>query len=285
MTLLAACDLDRTAIWSQRMLGPTAPDASSPLLTCVEVDRGRPAAFMTEAAYALVAALNAVGLLVPATTRTVEQYRRVRLPGPPPRFALCANGGRLLVDGVEDAAYSLRIAALVAGVAPVHEVATGLRALIDGRSGVRTSRVADDIFCCLRLDPEVDPGPLSAEIADWAADRGWVVSVQGRKIYALPAGLTKRAGMEYLVERNRGAGYIAAGDATLDADMLTNAVKGMIPRGSLLQIAGWSSERVCVTEQSGVHAGEEIMRWLHALATPTAPGSYHSASPNPKEKR
>ena len=37
---------------------------------------------------------------VPVTTRVVEQYRRVELPGAPPQYAIAANGGVLLIDGV-----------------------------------------------------------------------------------------------------------------------------------------------------------------------------------------
>ena len=82
---------------------------------------------MTAAAARLTAALAGRAVLAPVTTRLPEQLARVRLPGPPGRFAVAANGGVLLVDGVADRGWQARIAAMAAGTASLSDVLTYVR--------------------------------------------------------------------------------------------------------------------------------------------------------------
>lgn len=262
MSLLAACDLDRTAIWSPSALALTVPDEEAPPLVCVEVHRGRPLSFTTMAAHRDLAALTAAGVLVPVTTRTVEQYRRVRLPGPPPRHAVCANGGRLLVDGVEDAAWSRGVARTVGEAAPVEQVRAELAALVGDDPGVTKLRVAEDLFCYLVLDHRADASPWAAPVAELCEPLGWVVSLQARKIYALPAALTKVGALTEVAARAGASSYVAAGDSLLDAGMLAAAQEGLVPRGSELAETGWSAPGVALTAAGGVMAGEEVVAWL-----------------------
>lgn len=36
---------------------------------------------------------------VPVTTRSIEQYQRIKIPGFSPEYAICGNGGNLLING------------------------------------------------------------------------------------------------------------------------------------------------------------------------------------------
>jgi hypothetical protein len=74
-------DLDRTVIYSAAALDLRMPDDQAPRLLCVEVYRGVPLSFLTEAAAQALLALQDVATVVPSTTRTPEQLARVRLPG------------------------------------------------------------------------------------------------------------------------------------------------------------------------------------------------------------
>src|SRR5438309_5318624 len=103
MVLLAATDLDRTLIYSHKAL---ALSSLRPPLVSVEVHHGKDEAFMTAAAAEMYASLARSCLVVPVTTRIAAQYGRVRLPGPPTRFAIAANGGLLYVQGKRDRAWS-----------------------------------------------------------------------------------------------------------------------------------------------------------------------------------
>ena len=87
-------DLDRTIIYSAAALDlrdarrPRRPGCSASRCTA-----GAPLSFLTEAAADALRALQDVATVVPTTTRTPEQLARVRLPGPPARYAIAANGG------------------------------------------------------------------------------------------------------------------------------------------------------------------------------------------------
>ncbi|MEU8662280.1 hypothetical protein [Actinoplanes philippinensis] len=106
---LVACDLDRTLIYSAAALGLTGPDHEAPRLVVAEVHEGRPISYLTRRAAGLIEDLAGAAPLVPVTTRTLGQYRRIRLTDRPPRYAVAANGGHLLVDGRPDPGWRRRV--------------------------------------------------------------------------------------------------------------------------------------------------------------------------------
>ncbi|MBR7678277.1 HAD family hydrolase, partial [Streptomyces daliensis] len=197
-----ASDLDRTLIYSAAALGLTVPDAAAPRLLCVEVYESKPLSYLTETAAELLATLAARTVFVPTTTRTREQYGRIHLPGPTPRYAVCANGGHLLVDGESDPDWHARVRERLTECAPLDEVRAHMLRTASGaeESGwVLKERVAEDLFAYLVVDRARLPDTYVKELGDWAAPRGWTVSLQGRKIYAVPRPLTKSAAIAALL--------------------------------------------------------------------------------------
>jgi hypothetical protein len=259
-------DLDRTTIYSAAALDLDVPDRDAPRLLCVEVYRGAPLSFMTEAAVAAFERLCAVATVVPTTTRTVEQLARVHLPGPPPRYAIAANGGELLVDGEPDPAWSAAVRARLAGCAPVAEVAAHLAAV--GGEFVLNRRTAAGLFCYAVVDRAALPPDWVPALAAWCAPRGWAVSLQGRKVYAVPRPLTKSAAALEIRDRLGGGPLLAAGDSLLDADLLDAADAAIRPAHGELAEAGFTRDHLTVTDTTGVRAGEEMLAWMHARATP-----------------
>ncbi|MHC3394839.1 HAD family hydrolase, partial [Streptomyces lavendulocolor] len=82
-------------------------------------------------------------LFVPATTRTREQYHRIRLPGPPPRDAICANGGHLRVDGVSDPDWRRTGATRLAGGCASRDEVRGHRRATADPAWLLKERVAE----------------------------------------------------------------------------------------------------------------------------------------------
>jgi len=257
---LIASDLDRTLIYSASALGLHMPDADAPRLLCVEVYEGRPLSYMTEAAAALLAEIGGSALFVPVTTRTREQYARVQLPGPAPAFAICANGGHLLVDGAPDPSWRQRVAArLVAESAPLAEVRARLLGTADA-AWLLKERVAEDLFAYLVVERNLLPDEWVKELAGWAETRGWTVSLQGRKLYAVPKPLTKSAALHEIAHRTGAGLTLAAGDSLLDADLLHAADRAWRPSHGELAETGWRAPHLTVLPESGVEAGEQILR-------------------------
>lgn len=86
-------DLDNTLIYSyKRDIGMNKK--------CVEVYQEREISFMTNQSFRLLQMLNEKVMIVPTTTRTMEQYKRISLGIGIPKYALVCNGGILLENGV-----------------------------------------------------------------------------------------------------------------------------------------------------------------------------------------
>ncbi len=262
--VLVASDLDRTLIYSGRALALPAPDRLAPRLLSVEVNDGKPLSYMTERAAWMLAELVEEAVFVPVTTRTRTQYERVNLPGPGdgwrPRYAICANGGRLLADGLPDPDWDAAVAARLA------ESSAGLAEIVDHLAlcadpeWTHKRRVAEDLFAYLVVErPLLPPGWLD-ELTGWCAERGWTVSLQGRKVYAVPAALTKSAALAEVVRRVGAETVLAAGDSLLDADLLLAADEGWRPGHGELAEQDWTSPKVTALVQTGVLAGEDIVR-------------------------
>ncbi|WP_438488175.1 HAD family hydrolase [Streptomyces sp. S186] len=257
---LVASDLDRTLIYSAAALHLTGPDAAAPRLLCVEIYEGRPLSYMTETAAALLTELARRTTFVPATTRTREQYRRIRLPGPPPEFAVCANGGQLLVRGEPDPDWRRTVAArLAARCAPLDEIRAHLDRTADP-AWLRSARTAEGLFAYLVVERSLLPASWVEDLAAWAGPRGWTVSLQGRKIYAVPGPLTKSAAVAEVARRTGAPGILAAGDSLLDTDLLLAADRGWRPGHGELADTGWQAPHVTALAERGVAAGEVITR-------------------------
>ncbi|WP_330457613.1 HAD family hydrolase [Streptomyces sp. NBC_00820] len=277
MAVLVASDLDRTLIYSSAALALTMPDARAPRLLCVEVHENKPLSYMTETAARLLTDLGDAAVFVPTTTRTRKQYQRVNLPGPQPKFAICANGGHLLVDGVTDQDWHAGVLARLADeCAPLEEISARLDLSADP-AWVRKHRVAEDLFAYLVVERELLPEEWVKELAAWAEDRGWTVSLQGRKIYAVPKPLTKSAAVREVARRTGAKLTLTAGDSLLDADLLLAADRGWRPGHGELADADWTAAAIIALPERGVLAGERITReFLQAARGASAATGQHS---------
>ncbi|MDT0459085.1 HAD family hydrolase [Streptomyces sp. DSM 41527] len=236
------------------------PDAEAPRLLCVETYEHKPLSYMTETAAALLAELAGTTTFVPATTRTPEQYGRIHLPGPVPEFAVCANGGHLLVRGESDPDWQRTVAErLSAQCAPLDEIRAHLVRTADP-AWLRKERVAEDLFAYLVVERPLLPDTWVKDLTGWADERGWTVSLQGRKIYAVPRPLTKSAAVAEVARRTGASEILAAGDSLLDADLLLAADRAWRPGHGELADSGWHAPHVTALDERGVAAGEEILR-------------------------
>ncbi|HET8616117.1 MAG TPA: HAD family hydrolase [Actinomycetales bacterium] len=267
---LVALDLDGTLLYSARSLMLGDDDLLAPRLVVAEVWRGEPLTYCTQRTETLLAELARAAVVVPVTTRTRAQYARVRLfdgsgPGSAPAFAVVANGGHLLVDGRPDEDWARQVrAAVAAECAPLDEVTGALERTTDGH---RTSelRAAEGLFTYVAVDPATWPGSALADLAAWCAERGWRVSLQGRRLYCVPRPLTKAAAVAEVARRTGTARLLAAGDSLLDRDVLALADNAVRPPHGELHEIGWRPPHVTVTATAGVRAGEEVVRRLLEL--------------------
>ncbi|MGZ8179605.1 HAD hydrolase family protein [Williamsia sp. SKLECPSW1] len=257
---LAAVDLDRTLIFSPAAAGTPTAD-----LLCVERLDGRSISYMSPRTVELLARLDDHATVVPVTTRTVTQYHRVRLPGPPKPFAVAANGGEILVDGTPDPTWRSRIDASVADALPTAVVHGRMTADADP-TWLRSARIADDLFCYAVIDPTAAPDDLVERWGSWASSGGWNVSRQGRKVYLMPDAVTKWSAVAEIAQRTGVPAdrVFAAGDGALDRPMLEHAHRAIRPRHGELEELSWHHSTLSVSSSAGVTASEEIVTALLA---------------------
>lgn len=256
---LVSVDLDRTMIYSRSALGIDFDDA----VTCVEIYQDAPLSYMTDDAAAMLRALADRAVVVPTTTRTIEQFERISLPGAPWRYAITSNGGNILLDGTPDRSWRANFDDI-----ELDRIREELHTRADG-DWVLKRRTADDLFCYLVVEPSRVPEGFLTEWSQWCAARGWNVSQQGRKIYTMPDVVSKSRAVAEVRSRciddgllDAGTRTFAAGDGALDADMLMAADRSIRPRHGELEALNFRYPGLEVTTESGGRASEEILRWL-----------------------
>lgn len=259
MSVLVASDLDQTLIYSRGALAAHGDGGNA--LVAVERYEGADSSWMTATAAAAFAGLHRRALVVPVTTRTPAQWRRIRLPGPPPRYAITANGGILLVDGSADRDWERTVAAELAHAAPLAQVWEHAGRVCRPAWTVAL-RNAHNLFCYAVVHRALVPAGFLDEAAAWARPRGWRLSLQGRKLYWVPRPLTKSSAVAEVARRTGTATVLAAGDSLLDTDLLEAADAGILARHGELLASGWSAGHVAVTTGCGVRAGAEIVDWF-----------------------
>lgn len=268
-TALFATDLDRTMIYSRNAFH----GAEAEPIQCVEYYEGEPLSYMTVPAVDLLRELAAHAPVVPTTTRTIEQFQRITLPGAPWRYAVTSNGGNILVDGVPDLDWRAGIdAAVRATGATLAEVGATLRARID-ETWVAKYREADDLFCYLVVHPGAVPTGFLADWDAWCRANGWSASQQGRKIYTMPDVVSKATALAEVRRRLTADGTLlpnaplyTAGDGALDAPMLHAADAAIRPRHGELEELAFTAPHLTVTTATGILAGTEILHWFHTKA-------------------
>jgi hypothetical protein len=257
-----ASDLDRTLIYSGSALQLPGEDADAPSLLSVEVLEGRPHSFMTLTTARRLQQIAGAATFVPTTTRTVAQYRRVRLAGIAPSYAVTSNGGNILIDGVPDADWNASLhAAVAASGTTLDTVKAELKARSDPEWMLKR-RTGDDLFCYAVVEPSLLPSDWVPAWREWCAERGWAVSVQARKVYAIPAGVSKERALQEVCRRAGATRMLASGDGALDAGFLSAADAGIRPPHGELATMNWQHPTVRVAPRPGVLAADDMTGWF-----------------------
>jgi hypothetical protein len=269
---LFATDLDRTLIYSAAAagLGAEAGEedvaAADPLegAVGVEVYDGRTISYVTAGFPALLRALAERCDVVPVTTRTRQQHARITLfDERGPEWAIVANGGHLLHHGEPDAAWEAAARQRIAHTVRADLDAVAAHVGEAAAPWIDHVRRADDFFAYTLVDRAAMPLGAAEELAGWLGERGWRLSVQGRKLYAVPAALSKGAAVRELADRLGSTTVLAAGDSLLDQELLDVADIAIRPAHGELATAGYPAR--VVTQASGIVAGEEILGVVAAL--------------------
>ena len=256
--MIFASDLDRTLIHPFR----TLPEARLDEAPVAEIYEGRPITVCSLATLALLDELAALDAFVAVTTRSLHQLQRV-VPiweRASKSWAICANGATLLAHGVVDVEWKARVDELCGGAASVVEATDAVQAAFGSEGWLLRLRDCDERFLYAVCELSLLPEGLAAAASEAMRPLGWEAVLHGRKLYMLPAGLTKLRCVEYLVERLGVPGFGAAGDSLLDAELLAAADRAWCPRDA--ELVAWDAvpDGVRITDGEHIDAAEEIAR-------------------------
>lgn len=218
MTILHI-DLDNTLIYSYKHnIGDDAIN--------VELYQGRKVSFLTKYAYDNLNKIKDRLLLVPTSTRSIEQYKRIDLLIGNIPYALTCNGGVLLINGEKNESwYQTSLELIQESLPSLHTARRFLEK--DGRRKFEL-RFIEDLFLFTKCqEPEAVVAELK-EIVDMdMAD----VFRNNEKVYVVPKKLSKGVAVERFREYAKADRVIAAGDSEFDISMLRAADIRMAPHG------------------------------------------------------
>lgn len=253
--MIFASDLDRTLIYSNKFFNAAKPEMP---VRSIEIYNGKEISFMTEKAIGLLRELSEQMMFLPVTTRTVEQYKRISLfqEDIKPKYAITCNGGVILENGQADRHWQDYVQTKIRQSATsLDEVKRKITETADA-AWLESVRVVDHFFIYLIIKPELAPVEVMNEYAEWAAERGWVFSLQGRKVYFIPSFVNKWDAVQYLSEKEGKKTVFTAGDSYLDLCLIEQSGCGLIPRHGE---AAAKHGHLGLTKAEGILAAEEIL--------------------------
>ena len=212
-------DLDNTIIYSYKH------DIGNEKMN-VELYKEREISFISNHTFELLKKVKEEFLVIPTSTRTIEQYERINLKIGTFKYALVCNGSVLLVDGKKDKDWyeeSLRLAK------PSNlEVKKALEYLENDKRRTFELRYIEDLFVFTKCDKsETVVNELRKHL-----DKSLVnVFNNKEKVYVLPTLLSKGKAIERLKKYLKVEFIIAAGDSEFDISMVEAADVGLVPYG------------------------------------------------------
>jgi hypothetical protein len=212
-------DLDNTLIYSyKREIGNDRKN--------VEIYQGREISFITGKTFELLEKAMQHFTVIPLTTRTEEQYRRIDLGVGTFRYALVCNGGVLLTDEKRDAAWYEASLRLVEPALP--QLQKALAMLENEPRRTFELRFIENLFLFTKCDkPENVVKRLKGQLEKEQVD----VFCNGEKVYVVPVSLSKGNAIRRLRAYLKPEWVIAAGDSEFDCSMVKEADVGLVPHG------------------------------------------------------
>ena len=210
-------DLDNTLIYSYKH------DIGTDKIA-VENYQGREISFITGNTYEQLKKLKKKILLVPTSTRSIEQYQRIDLQIGSLEYALVCNGGVLLVNGTKEPSWYEESMALIQKSRPVLETAYAL--LEQDNRRYFELRWIEDLFLFTKCtQPENVVAQLQKTLHTNLVD----VFHNKEKVYVVPTSLNKGNALRRFRKLVNADQVIAAGDSEFDIPMLQAADMGIAP--------------------------------------------------------
>lgn len=212
-------DLDNTLIYSYKKntkLGKIN----------VEWYNGHWISYITKKTYKLLLSLKNQMLIVPTSTRSESQYKRINLRAGNIKYALVCNGGVLLENGIRNKEWYNKSQDIIKESIPeLKKAASFLEKDLRRKMEIR---FIDNLFIFTKCDRAEE---VVQELKGFINTSQAGVFNNGEKVYVLPTGLDKGMAVKRFREYINADMVIAAGDSSFDISMLEAADKKLAPYG------------------------------------------------------
>ena len=195
-------DLDNTLIYSHRRM---TREEGVP----VEQLNGQDQSYMTAATFSFFRNLDWI-TFVPVTTRSEVQFRRLAVAAP---YALICNGGKLLVDGAEDPAWTAETLERVHDDIPELERCAALLGKLSGSE----LHAPEAYYYYVRAE---DPENVCAALTGQYPDGRIGIGHDRQKVYLFPRDVNKGRAVRRFMDRFGTDVTVGAGDSLMDVPML-----------------------------------------------------------------
>lgn len=259
--ILFASDLDRTLIYSQKMINEYGDRKD---IHIAETKDGEPITYITQKAVDLLQQACESSLFVPVTTRTKEQYFRISIINEDiaPKYAITENGGNIWVNGNQSVEWNEVMKSRIGEEClAIKDVAARFGEIQDD-TWVKFFREIDGLFAYCIFYEKTAPFEELRLLMEYLKENNWKTVQHGRKMYFVPNCLTKSSAVEYIAEKEDISHIAGAGDSLLDLDIADVADTFISPlHGQIYDSFGDSRKYgdISYTEAQGIEAGEEIL--------------------------
>lgn len=244
--ILFACDLDNTLLHSHRI----KKDGD----ICVEILDGKKQSYITpqvqELIYNIIESENIS--LVPVTTRSEEQYKRIQwAENCTPKYALVCNGAILLKNNTIEPKWHEESLHMIESYIKELEQLCQKYSIYEC---FKTVRIVDNMFLFAYCNENEDIESIAEKCS---ADTELDVQYSGRKLYFFPPFASKGSSVKRFMKYIKFDKIISAGDSIIDCSMLEIADKSYIPDTYLAEKLKTTSFEVC---ENGVPFSEFILK-------------------------
>ena len=268
--MIFASDLDSTLIYSSRHCRLINDDE----LLAVDFYNNNYSS-ITKSMHLSLQHINENLLFIPVTTRSKKEYKRIKYlyDGVKPKYAIVANGGIILKDGVELMAWADIVSNKIKEITSVENMIKLCGFFLES-DVVKSYKTCEGLFIYSILDEDKLANLLSNNDIDsdyfealrfFCSKHNYNMSKQGRKIYIVPNCINKYDPINFIMQLENINILIAAGDSLLDYPMIKHSNYGIIPcHGELLgnpPLEGFPNN-VYITKNTGIFAGEEILNMV-----------------------
>ena len=192
----------------------------------VELYEKREISFISEKTHSLLKKVSNEMMIIPTSTRTEEQYKRIDLKIGNISHALVCNGGVLLVDGERDKEWYDESIRLIKDSKA--ELNKAIQILDKDFRRKFELRFIDELFIFTKCE---NPKETVEDLKKKLDTRFVEVFNNGEKVYVVPTNLSKGMAIKRLREKMHPQYIIAAGDSEFDVTMVEEADFGLVPNG------------------------------------------------------